>query len=155
MPNIVCNIVEVCIFSFENKEPRYLMLRRSPSEHLYPDMWQIVTGSVEKGETALQGALRELKEETGYTPLKFWIVPHVNTFFSVKHDALHHTAVFAAHVPPKTDPVLSSEHYQFMWCTVHKAKELCVWPGQIRALEVVHDFIVRGTTTAGYSEIVL
>ncbi len=131
------------------------MLRRSKSERLYPDAWQIVTGSIEMGETALQGALRELKEETGYTPQKFWIVPHVNTFFSVKYDTLNHTVVFAAQVPAKTDPLLSHEHYQFQWCTIDKAKQLCVWPGQIQALEVVHNFIVRGSTAADFSEITL
>lgn len=131
------------------------MLRRSKSEKLYPDAWQIVTGSIEAGETALQGALRELKEETGYTPKKFWIVPHVNTFFSVNHDTLNHTVVFAAQVPPKTDPQLSHEHYQHLWCTIDKAKELCVWPGQKDALQIVHDYIVRGSKAADFSEIIL
>jgi dATP pyrophosphohydrolase len=153
MPNITCTIIEVCIFSFENKEPKYLMLRRSMNETLYPDAWQIVTGSIEKGETALQGALRELKEETGYAPQKFWIVPHVNTFFSVRHDTLNHTVVFAAQVPPKTEPVLSDEHYQFGWYTIDQAKALCVWPGQITVLQMVHDYIVGGKKAAAFSEI--
>jgi 8-oxo-dGTP pyrophosphatase MutT (NUDIX family) len=155
MPQIICNIIEVCIFSLENNEPRYLMLRRSLSENVYPDLWQIVTGSIEKGETALQGALRELKEETGYVPQKFWIVPHVNTFFSVRHDTLNHTVIFAAQVPPKTDPVLSDEHYQFGWYPIDRAKELCVWPGQVQALDIVHEFILGGRNTAQFSEIAL
>jgi len=155
MPHIVCNITEVCVFSFENKEPLYLMLRRSKSENLYPDAWQIVTGSIEAGETALQASLRELKEETGYTPTKYWIVPHVNTFFSVKHDVLHHTVIFAAQVPPKTNPALSDEHSRFGWYPFEKAKEMLVWPGQIRAVEIVNEFIVGGKKAAEFSEIIL
>ena len=155
MANIICNIVEVCIFSFENKEPMYLMLRRSITENAYPDMWQIVTGSIEKGESAQQGALRELKEETGYTPQKFWIVPHVNTFFSVMHDTLNHTVVFAAQVPANTNPILSDEHYQFGWYTIEKAKAMCVWPGQMTALDIAHNFIVGGKKAAAFSEIAL
>lgn len=155
MPNIVCSIIEVCIFTFDNKEPRYLMLRRAKDEPMYPDAWQIVTGSIEQGETALQGALREMKEETGYGPQRFWIVPHMNTFYSVRQDVVHHTVVFAAQVPPKTDPVLSAEHYQFGWYTVDQAKAMCVWPGQITALQIVHDFIVGGRKTAAFSEIPL
>lgn len=131
------------------------MLRRSKSEHLYPDAWQVVTGSIEPGESALQGALRELKEETGYNPQKFWIVPHVNTFFSVRHDTLNHTVIFAAQVPPKSNPELSHEHYQFVWCTIERAKQLCVWPGQREALQIVHDYIVRGSKAGEFSEIVL
>ncbi|NUN69309.1 MAG: NUDIX pyrophosphatase [Bacteroidetes bacterium] len=155
MPNIVCSIIEVCLFSFENKEPRYLMLRRSKEEPMYPDAWQIVTGSIEKNETAVQGALREMKEETGYAPQQFWVVPHMNTFYSPKQDLVHHTVVFAAQVPPRTDPVLSEEHYQFRWCTIDEAKALCVWPGQITALQIVHDFIVSGRKTAAFSGIAL
>jgi dATP pyrophosphohydrolase len=155
MPNIVCNIVEVCIFSFENKEPLYLMLRRSKNEKLYPDTWQIVTGSIEQNETALQGALREVKEETGYIPQKFWIVPYVNSFYSVKTETLNHTIMFAAQVSPKTNPVLSDEHYQFGWYPIAAAKSMCVWTGQIQALDIVHEFIVGGKQTAKLSEIML
>lgn len=155
MPIIVCNIIEVCIFRFDNKQPLYLMLRRSKEETAYPDAWQIVTGSIEQGETAVQGALRELKEETGYTPQKFWIIPHVNTFYSVRTDTLNHTVNFAVQVPPGTNPVLSEEHYQFGWYPIDQAKAMCVWPGQIQALQLVHDFIVSGKKTAEFSEIIL
>lgn len=155
MSNIVCKIIEVCIFSFENKEPLYLMLRRSKSDRTYPDSWQMVTGSIETGETALQASLREVKEETGYSPMKYWIVPYMNTFYSIPQDAVHNTVIFAAQVPPKTNPQLSEEHYQFGWFTVEKAKKLCVWPGQKKALDIVHEHIVRGGQTAEFSEIIL
>ena len=155
MPQISCHIIEVCIFSFDNKEPKYLMLRRSQTEPIFPDIWQIVTGSIEHGETAVQGALRELKEETGFTPEKFWIVPFVNTFYTVKNDMINHTVIFAAQVPAKTDPRLSDEHYQFEWCTIDKAKSMCVWPGQSEALRIVHEYIVGGKKAASVSEISL
>lgn len=153
MPSIVCNIIEVCVFSFENKEPLYLMLRRSKSEPLYPDTWQIVTGSIEKGETALQGSLRELKEETGLSPIKFWIVPHVNTFFSVKTDTVNHTVIFAAQAGPKVVIQLSDEHSHYGWFPVERAKAMCVWPGQRDALGIVHEYIVSGQLTGQLSEI--
>jgi dihydroneopterin triphosphate diphosphatase len=153
MTQILCKIIEVCIFSFDNKEPMYLLLRRSKSETLFPDMWQIVTGSMEAGETALEASLRELKEETGYVPQLYWNVPHINTFYSLKHDTLHHTVVFAAQVPPKTNPLLSDEHYQFGWYTFEQAKKMLVWPGQVRALEVVHEYIVGGKEAEKFSRI--
>ena len=131
------------------------MLRRSKDETLYPDAWQIVTGSIELGETALQASLRELKEETGYMPEKYWIVPHVNSFFSVKHDAVNHTVIFVAQVAAKTNPVLSDEHYEFGWYPINKAKALCVWPGQKQTLDVVHEYIVGGKKAAEFSEIIL
>lgn len=153
MPKIACNIIEVCVFSFENKEPLYLMLRRSLTEPLYPNTWQIVTGSIETGETAQHAALRELKEETGYSPKKLWIVPLVNTFFSVRHDTVNHTVIFAAQIDSAVPVQLSDEHYQFGWYTVEQAKEKCVWPGQKKALAIVHDYIVGGKEAAALSEI--
>ncbi len=153
MPKIACNIIEVCVFSFENKEPLYLMLRRSRTEPLYPDSWQIVTGSIEQGETALQGALRELKEETGFIPKKLWIVPHMNTFFSVRQDTVHHTVIFAAQTDHALPVQLSDEHYQFGWYTIEQAKAKCVWPGQKTALDIVHEYIVGGKEAASLSEI--
>lgn len=155
MPNIVCHIIEACLFSFDNKGPLYLMLRRSKNEPAYPDAWQIVTGSIEKGETAVQGALREVKEETGFSPQRFWVVPHMNTFYSVRNDTVNHTVVFAMQVPPRTDPVLSDEHYEFGWFPIETAKSMCVWPGQMQALQIIHDFIVSGKKTAEFSEIIL
>lgn len=155
MPAIVCNIIEVCVFKFENKEPLYLMLRRSRTDTLYPDAWQIVTGSIETGETAVQGALRELQEETGYIPVKFWAVPHVNTFYSAQYDTINHTVVFAAQVDPAVEIVLSQEHSQYGWYTVDHAKAKSVWPGQVHALDIIHDYIVRGKEASSFSEITL
>lgn len=155
MPTILCNIIEVCVFSFDNKEPLYLMLRRSVTEPLYPDSWQIVTGSIEEGETALRGALRELNEETGLTPKRMWIVPHVNTFFSVRHDAVNHTVIFAVQTDPGDTVRLSDEHYQFGWYTIDQAKARCVWPGQKQALDIVHEYIVGGKKASELSEIPL
>jgi ADP-ribose pyrophosphatase len=35
------------------------------------DLWELVAGHKEKGETPMEGARRELREETGYTARKF------------------------------------------------------------------------------------
>lgn len=155
MPTIQCTIIEAALFRFDNKEPLYLMLKRSQHETLYPNAWQIVTGSIEHGETAVQASLREVKEETGYTPQRFWVVPHVNTFYAVKNDTVHHTVVFAGQVPPGSDPVLSEEHDEFGWYPLEKAKAMCVWPGQVTSLQIVHDYIVNGKKSAEFSEIIL
>jgi len=49
--------VLVVIYAADTK--RVLMLQRRDD----PDFWQSVTGSLEEGETALQAAMREVKEE--------------------------------------------------------------------------------------------
>jgi len=146
-------IVEICVFAVSDRGPQYLLLRRSPAERLYPDIWQFVTGSIEGGETARQAALRELSEETGLVPLGLWVVPHVNTFYDPAHDSLNLTPVFAAQVDAGRVPKLSVEHTEYQWCGRSGAEGLLVWPGQREALRVLHDFIVRGGTAAGLSRV--
>ncbi|EIP3948645.1 dihydroneopterin triphosphate diphosphatase [Salmonella enterica] len=51
--------VSVLVVIFAQDTKRVLMLQRRDD----PDFWQSVTGSVEEGETALQAAVREVKEE--------------------------------------------------------------------------------------------
>ncbi len=155
MPVIQSSIVEVCAFSFVKNAPHYLMLRRSQSENVYPDIWQIVSGSIEEGETALGASLRELKEETGFTPLRYWNVPYMNTFLDAAKDIVHISAVFAAQVSPDAQPRLSEEHYQFEWCGIERATQLLVWPGQVRAIHIIHEYIVQGKQAAALTEIYL
>ena len=50
----------------EKNTGKYLILKRC-SEFLN-NSWQMVSGRIEKGETAWQAALREIKEETGIVP---------------------------------------------------------------------------------------
>ncbi|HEY2452132.1 MAG TPA: dihydroneopterin triphosphate diphosphatase [Scandinavium sp.] len=51
--------VSVLIVIYAQDTKRVLMLQRRDD----PDFWQSVTGSLEEGETALQAAAREVKEE--------------------------------------------------------------------------------------------
>ncbi len=158
MSQIVCDIVEVCVFArTETNDTHYLLLRRSLSEKIYPDIWQIVSGGIEReqNETALAAALRELKEETGLKPLRFWNLPYLNTFLDARKDIVHHAPVFVAEVLFDATPALSEEHYRFEWCTLERAKELLVWPGQIRALNIVHEYIVGNKKAAEFSEIII
>lgn len=153
MPILECSIVEVCAFSFSANTPMYLLLRRSKTDRIYPDTWQIVSGSIEGNETTTKASLRELKEETGFVPQKYWLVPHMNTFLNPKRDVVHISAVFAAQVPADTQPILSKEHYMFEWCSLERAKGILVWPGQIQALNIVHEYIVMGKLASVLTEI--
>ncbi|MBR4106260.1 MAG: NUDIX domain-containing protein [Alphaproteobacteria bacterium] len=49
----------------KNSQNYYLISQRAASRKAFPLMWECVGGSVLKGETSLQGALREAKEEIG------------------------------------------------------------------------------------------
>ena len=99
MPNIASTIVEVCVFRIPQSgtnRHEYLLLHRAENDRIYPGIWQLVSGSIEPGETATQAALRELREETKLRPKRFWVVPLVNSFYVPSEDVLHFTTVFAA-----------------------------------------------------------
>lgn len=47
------------------KDRKFLLLRRSESEHNYSGMWGLPGGGVEENETPTDAVIREVKEETG------------------------------------------------------------------------------------------
>lgn len=49
----------------KNSKGQYLISQRSAKRPTFPLMWETVGGSVLKGESSLQGAIREVKEEVG------------------------------------------------------------------------------------------
>ena len=151
MPNVISDIVGVCVFRFMQNSPEYLLLQRGMSDELYPSIWQIVTGTLNNGETAVKAALRELEEETGLAPVHFWLVPHIAQFYDPDHDRVHQIPFFAAQVEAGSDPSLSAEHQRFQWLSAQEACARLVWPGQRSALEVVHTHIVTGTESARLS----
>ena len=55
----------VVLILVRHTDGQYLLMRRSPGK-AYPLFWEATAGgSVLQGETAMEGALRELREETG------------------------------------------------------------------------------------------
>jgi dATP pyrophosphohydrolase len=155
MANIVSATVEICVFRFREDHPEYLVLQRSPGEPIYPGMWQLVTGTIEDGERALTCALRELHEETGLQPERFWVVPHTSTFYSHRSDSVHVVPVFAAQVPSGALLRLSPEHSDALWLRKAEACARLVWPGQRQGLEIVHQYLVRGEEAGALLAVVL
>ncbi len=107
-------------------------------------MWQLITGTMHEGEHAVKAAQREFLEETGLAPVRFWVVPFVNSFYVASNDTVHLSPFFAVEVDPQGQPRLSHEHQDFAWCTFEDAGKLLVWPGQRQGLQIVHEYIVGG-----------
>lgn len=144
MPPIASAIVQTIIFRFTDRGPEYLVLRRAPDEPLYPRMWQIVTGTIRDGETAVAAALREVGEETGLEPLHCWVVPYTPSFYDQMHDAIQVCPLFAVQVSAGVEPRLSAEHADHCWCSYPDALSRLVWPGQRTGLEITHKYVVSG-----------
>jgi len=141
---IVCRVVEICCFRFRNSLPEYLLLQRSPRDEIYPNLWQLVSGTIGDGESALAAAQREFREETGLVPVHFWTAPYVSSFYDHTDDAVNLCPFFVAQVQPSSVPTLSPEHQLFEWLPRDAARRKLVWPGQRQGLDVVNDYVVSG-----------
>jgi dATP pyrophosphohydrolase len=153
VPAIVSNIVEVYLFRRVGDEPQFLLLKRSSQDVLYPDIWQIVTGTLDAGERAIDGAKRELQEETGLAIKTLWTLPDVNSFFDPANDTIRLCPMFAGEVVPGMDPHLSKEHQMFGWFDYDRARSFLVWPSQQTGLDLVNSFIVSNPAGAELTRI--
>jgi 8-oxo-dGTP pyrophosphatase MutT (NUDIX family) len=118
-----------------------LLLRRAPGRIL-PGLWQCVSGSLEDDDRVAVGALRELREETGFGPDDidaFYDLDLVNQFHEPSYDAVVTAAVFAVRLRRGAEPALSHEHDAARWLPVEAAHSEVVWPGYRSAIERIRD----------------
>jgi 8-oxo-dGTP pyrophosphatase MutT (NUDIX family) len=134
------DLVDVWIFrTIAPREIEILLMRRSPGRVL-AGLWQGVSGSLEDGEPVSAGALRELREETGFSDEAievFYDLDLVNQFHWSPVDAIVSAAVFAVRVGATAEPILSVEHDAYRWLTFAAAHDAVVWPGYRAAIEVI------------------
>lgn len=95
--------------------------------------WQLVSGQIAEGETAPQAVLRELREETGLTPIEFYQLDIVNTFYLAKGDSIWFVPMFCAIVPDDAEVRLNEEHTQFRWLPREAFPDALMWPGELAA----------------------
>jgi dihydroneopterin triphosphate diphosphatase len=153
LATVLSRMVEVCIFRWSGGETQYLLLQRADDKELYPGIWQIVTGSVKENERAERAALRELEEETGLKLKRFWTVPILDSYFDIQNDAVQMVPIFAAEIDAMLNVHLSHEHQRFEWLAYDEARERIAWPGQRKAIKIVHDYIAGGKEAARMLEI--
>ena len=112
--------------------------------------WQGVTGAPENEETFSEGALRELYEETAYSPSNLiktdisYIIPMEDRWIDIYPVGTKEIPeyLFIAKIdetrPPKIDPI---EHNDWKWCSYEEAMELLSLEDNKRALDFVHMFL--------------
>lgn len=113
-------VVHVCIFSSDGK---MLCQRRSPGKQVFSNMWDVSCGGcVDSGETSLQGAVREAKEELGLT-LPADILPSVTVHFNYGFDDVY---CITADVDERSLDLQAEEVAEVRWLTaeqIHKMLE--------------------------------
>jgi dATP pyrophosphohydrolase len=152
--NIVSNMIEAHIFRETENGLQFLLLKRAEKE-IYPGLWQMITGKVEEGETAYQAAIREIKEETGLKPERFWVVPNVNTYYSHEMNEISILPVFAALIKGNVDVIICDEHSDSGWYSADEAKKILAWEGQRQSVDLICNYHSKDRIFWDYIEIKL
>ena len=119
----------------------FLQLHRHPDDFM-GNTWQIIRGGMNEGETAVQGALRELREEAGLVPKELYRLGTLESFYIPHEDTLWHAVAFVAIVGRDAKVTLNEEHDDFRWLARADVAELTMWASE-RALldEIDHDIL--------------
>jgi 8-oxo-dGTP pyrophosphatase MutT (NUDIX family) len=141
-PDLVdCWITRIATSARGVQSTEILLVRRAPGRIL-PGLWQCVSGGLEADERVAHGALREVREETGFggdAIEAFYDLDLVNQFHEPSVDAIMTAAVFAVRVHPDAEPTLSAEHDEARWLDIDDALDEVVWPGYRTAIQRIRD----------------
>lgn len=152
MTNIRLSFVDTYALRGAGEQLQVLALRRGATGR-NPGSWETVHGTIEPGETPVQASLRELREETGLAPEKFYNLSRTDAFYQHRTDELALIPVFAAFVASGATVRLSPEHDRAEWLSIAEAARRFAWPRERRALDDILSIVGGGT--AGLLEDVL
>jgi 8-oxo-dGTP pyrophosphatase MutT (NUDIX family) len=96
MPEINSIYIECYVARKFRGKYKFLLLKRSEGDNLYPGIWQIITGKIEKKEKAYE------------------------TFYSPRTDAISLIPLFVC-IVDDDNVILSDEHSEYRWLDVKKA----------------------------------
>jgi dATP pyrophosphohydrolase len=110
-----------------------------------PGYWQSVTGSQDAGETLLETAIREVREETGLDATAFELTPwEIETRYEIYERWRHRYApgvthntehVFGLKLPaPRPVTLAPREHLRYQWLPWEAAAGRCFSPSNAAAI---------------------
>lgn len=135
-------LIDLYPYRVVDGKPEFLLFKRAKGK-IYQDQWRMIGGKVEAGETYWQAALRELKEETGLSPVLFWTLPSLNSFYEHRSDLILQIPAFAAEISQHESPELDEEHTSFDWFSPERAEGKVPWPEQKRLLKLTNSLITQ------------
>lgn len=113
----------------------HVLFMKRQSHKIDGSLWGIPGGRFEKGETAHQTIIREIKEETGidlsgkslqYFGKVYYRVPEI--------DFIYHMFAHALEKIPKDIAVDPAEHSEYRWITLHEALQLPLIRGEAECI---------------------
>ena len=146
-------LTHVEVYLFRGRPKRLLLLRRSAERRTLPGVWQPVTGSLRRGERAIQAAAREVREETGLFPRRWWTLEQAVFYFDPLLNRARLLPLFAAEVGMRDRVVLSDEHDRHRFVTLARAASLVLWDAQRAAIQSLESQLFARPSLAAALEI--
>ena len=151
MNQIKVRVVDCYVYRRIDDGILFLLMKRNLNK-IYEHLWQGVAGKIEEGETSSEAAIRELKEETGLSPLNMFVADHVSKFYEVHGDRINLVPVFGIEVDSEIIN-LSEEHISYKWVNINEALNTLVWNGQKKGIQTVHDMVINNDDRMIWSKV--
>jgi type II secretory ATPase GspE/PulE/Tfp pilus assembly ATPase PilB-like protein/8-oxo-dGTP pyrophosphatase MutT (NUDIX family) len=151
MTRVEVGTVDVFVVHPRSAGWRVLALQRA-NDTRCPSAWEPVHGHIDPGEEPEDAALRELREETGLSAERLYVV-RVNPFYVRRTRTLQLAVVFAAFVAEPAAVTIGAEHQRAEWLSVDEALSRFAFPGERASLREVVELL--GTGNAGPVEDVM
>ncbi|KKQ71640.1 MAG: NUDIX hydrolase [Candidatus Peregrinibacteria bacterium GW2011_GWC2_39_14] len=134
-----CGIVLVNRGENDDSEVKFLLLHY-PQGH-----FDFAKGHVEAGETELETAARELKEETGISEIEFYegFREKISYKFRYEGKMIYKDVYFFIAETHETKVVLSHEHQGSGWFVYEEARKKITFDQSRKVLEKAHEYLVK------------
>ena len=125
----------------ESGRGQFLIIKRRTS--YLPNSWQMISGKMEKGEKAWEAALREIREETGLVPDRFYSANDVEIFYESSQNCVNIVPVFVGFIDSPQIVRLSSEHSEYRWVSVEESTNFLCFEHQSATIRLLEQKFVR------------
>ena len=118
------------------QDGKTLLLCRSAYNKHFRGTWQLPEGKLEKGESAAEALVRELREELQCDPSSIHLLGHVKTSILLEGNEVEvKRSIF--HVTLRNAIIrLSHEHDDLKWVDAASLQDLLLYPGTLDVLEM-------------------
>ena len=129
------------IVLFRNISNKYeFLLLNYPQGH-----WDFIKGKVEQNETLHETAIRETKEETGISNIKFidGFEESVEYDFRFKNEDIHKKVIFFLAKTSEKKISLSHEHNDYLWLGYNDALKKTTFKNAKNVLSKANEFLSK------------